>query len=43
MMIEAVSMTITHRSEFGAVVSNNGGIEGLLQKLRDKTNAAVGT
>lgn len=40
-IIEGVSMTITHRSEFAAVISNNrGGIEGLLQMLRKKTNAA---
>lgn len=39
--IESVSMTITHRSEFAAVINNNrGGIEGLLQALRKKTHAA---
>jgi phospholipid transport system substrate-binding protein len=40
-MIEGVSMTITHRSEFAAVISNSPGrIEGLLQKLREKTKGA---
>ena len=40
-MIEGVSMTITHRSEFAAVISNSPArIEGLLQKLREKTKGA---
>ena len=40
-MIEGVSMTITHRSEFAAVISNSPArIEGLLQKLREKTTGA---
>jgi hypothetical protein len=34
-------MTITHRSEFAAVISNSPArIEGLLQKLREKTKGA---
>lgn len=40
-MIEGISMAITQRSEFYAVISNNGGhVEGLLQKLREKTQVA---
>lgn len=41
-MIEGISMAITQRSEFYAVISNNGGhVEGLLQKLREKTQIAA--
>ncbi|MEH6404517.1 MAG: ABC transporter substrate-binding protein [Sneathiella sp.] len=36
MIIENISMALTHRDEFSAVVSkNNGDVEGLLAKLRD--------
>ncbi len=39
--VEGISMAITQRSEFYAVVNNNGGhVEGLLQKLREKTQVA---
>jgi len=39
--VEGISMAITQRSEFYAVISNNGGhVEGLLQKLREKTLVA---
>ena len=41
LMIEGISMAITQRSEFYAVISNNGGhLEVLLQKLREKTQIA---
>ncbi len=37
-VVEGVSMRITHRSEFGSVIRSNGGrLEGLLQALRKKT------
>lgn len=40
-VIEGVSMTITHRSEFAAIIDNNrGGVEGLLEQLRNKTTTA---
>jgi phospholipid transport system substrate-binding protein len=40
-MIQGISMAITQRSEFYAVISNNGGrVEGLLQRLREKTELA---
>lgn len=38
LIVENVSMALTHRDEFSSVISQNGGkIEGLLQKLRDHT------
>ena len=37
-VVEGVSMRITHRSEFGSVIRSSGGrLEGLLQALRKKT------
>jgi len=37
-IVENVSMALTHRDEFTSVISQNGGkVEGLLQKLRDHT------
>jgi phospholipid transport system substrate-binding protein len=40
-MIEGISMAITQRSEFYAVINNSGGgVEGLLQRLREKTQIA---
>lgn len=37
-VVEGVSMRVTHRSEFGSVIRNNGGrLDGLLQALRKKT------
>jgi phospholipid transport system substrate-binding protein len=34
-MVENVSMALTHRDEFSSVISQNGGkVEGLLKKLR---------
>ncbi len=37
-VVEGVSMRVTHRSEFGSVIRSNGGrLEGLLQALRKKT------
>ncbi len=37
-IVENVSMALTHRDEFSSVISQNGGkVEGLLQKLRDHT------
>jgi len=44
-VVEGVSMTITHRSEFAAVIENHGGgVESLLQALRNKTaTAELGT
>ncbi len=37
-VVEGVSMRVTHRSEFGSVIRSNGGrFEGLLQALRKKT------
>ena len=39
-VIEGVSMTITQRNEFGAVIRNSGGeVEGLLAKLRELTGS----
>lgn len=35
-MIEGISLAMTHRSEFGAVIQHHG-IEGLLTSLRDHT------
>lgn len=36
-IVEGVSMAITHRSEFASVINQSGGIEGLLEKLRAQT------
>ena len=37
-IVEGVSMAITHRDEFAAIISQNGGkVEGLLAALRKKT------
>ena len=38
-VVEGISMKVTHRSEFGSVIRRNGGLEGLLQALRKKTAA----
>ena len=41
-IVENVSMALTHRDEFSSVISQNGGkVEGLLQKLRDHTAATT--
>lgn len=39
-VIEGMSLAITHRSEFATVISREGGIDGLLRKLREKTAEA---
>ena len=40
-MVEGISMAVTHRSEFSSVIGNHGGrIDGLLEVLRDKTAPA---
>ena len=37
-VVEGISMRVTHRSEFGSVIRSSGGrLEGLLQALRKKT------
>ncbi|MBT5048005.1 MAG: ABC transporter substrate-binding protein, partial [Rhodospirillaceae bacterium] len=37
-LVEGVSMAITQRDEFAAIINQRGGkIEGLLRALRDKT------
>jgi phospholipid transport system substrate-binding protein len=37
-MVEGISMSVTHRDEFGAVIRNNGGtVEGLIGALKKKT------
>ena len=37
-IVEGVSMSVTQRSEFAAVIQRNGGkIDGLLKTLREKT------
>ena len=37
-MVEGISMSVTHRDEFAAVIRNNGGtVEGLLAALKKKT------
>ena len=37
-MVEGISMSVTHRDEFAAVIRNNGGtVEGLLDALKKKT------
>jgi phospholipid transport system substrate-binding protein len=38
-VVEGVSMAITHRSEFAAVISKTGQVETLLQRLRAQTGA----
>ena len=40
-VIEGVSMVITQRSEFGTVISQSGGIEGLLKSLRLKAKTGA--
>jgi len=41
MIVENVSMALTHREEFSSVVSRNGGeVEGLLEKLRSHVSDA---
>jgi phospholipid transport system substrate-binding protein len=37
-VIEGVSMTITQRSEFASVIQNKGGLNGLIDVLRQRTN-----
>ncbi len=40
-MVEGISMAVTHRSEFSPVIGSHGGrIDGLLEVLRDKTAPA---
>jgi len=39
LIVESVSLIVTQRSEFGAVVERNG-IDGLLDELRRRTNSA---
>lgn len=40
-MVEGISMAVTHRSEFSSVIGSHGGrIDGLLEVLRDKTAPA---
>jgi len=37
-MVEGISMSVTHRDEFAAVIRNNGGtVEGLIAALKKKT------
>lgn len=36
-IVEGVSMAVTHRSEFGSVISERGDVGGLLEVLREKT------
>jgi len=38
-IVEGVSLAITHRSEFAAVIAREGGIDGLLRALRNKAMA----
>ncbi len=38
-VVEGVSMALTHRSEFAAVISRAGGIDGLIAELRAKTSS----
>lgn len=40
-VIEGISMVITQRAEFGTVISQRGGIDGLLRALRRKADAAA--
>lgn len=35
-VVEGVSMAITHRSEYTAAAQSSGGVDGLLQAMRDK-------
>lgn len=39
-VVEGVSMAITHRSEFAAVISKTGNVETLLQKLRSQVGSS---
>jgi phospholipid transport system substrate-binding protein len=40
-VVEGISMAVTHRSEFSSVIGSHGGrIDGLLEVLRDKTAPA---
>jgi len=40
-VVEGISMAVTHRSEFSSVIGSHGGrIDGLLEVLRDKTALA---
>jgi phospholipid transport system substrate-binding protein len=46
-VVEGISMLLTQRSEFGAVIQRSGGLDGLLQQLRRRSaesaaNAASG-
>jgi len=35
-VVAGVSMALTHRSDFAAVIKRDGGIDGLLRQLREK-------
>jgi phospholipid transport system substrate-binding protein len=35
-IVEGVSMAVTQRSEFGSLIQNRGGVDGLIEALRTK-------
>ena len=35
--VEGISMSVTQRAEFGSVIQRQGGVDGLIRKLRSKT------
>jgi phospholipid transport system substrate-binding protein len=38
--VEGVSMSVTHRTDFGSVISSNGGkVQALIDALKDKEKA----
>ena len=39
--VEGVSMSITQRAEFASVIQRHGGVDGLINQLRDKTEALI--
>ena len=39
-VVEGISMVITQRSEFGTVITQRGGIDGLLEAIRQRIDMA---
>jgi phospholipid transport system substrate-binding protein len=42
-VVEGLSLAVTHRAEFGAVVTGRGGISGLIEVLEERTRALAGS
>ncbi len=39
--VEGISMSVTQRAEFASVIQRQGGVEGLIEQLRAKTNLLI--